>query len=434
MKVLMLAQFFPPDVGGEERHVLNLATALAGRGHEVGVATQLLPGTPPFEVLPAGVRVHRFTSAAMKVPGWYSDPTRPHHVPVPDPALTREITRLIDLERPAVVHAHNWIVNSVLAVRRTGAGRHPFRLVLTLHDYSNVCATKRMMRDGVPCDGPGPACLPCASRHYGPLVGLGTAAAVPLMRWWKSHAIDHVVAVSSAVARRNRLAEGRTPWSVIPNFVPDALAIPPAIPPAAPPHAATPGATADGTAEDRWPPEAGVPDGDFLLFAGDLIPDKGTAVLLEAYQRLGDGRPPLLMVGRPGGYRQADLPDGVRLAGPWPHATLMAAFRRCALAVLPSTWPDPCPTTVLEAMAAGRPVITTRTGGMVDMVEDGVSGILVPPGDPAALTGALRRLLDDPRLRAQLGCAGRDRVRQFTVSSVVARIEDVYRGVEVSRS
>jgi glycosyltransferase involved in cell wall biosynthesis len=407
MRILMLAQFFPPDIGGEERHVLNLSTALARRGHHVAVATQLLPGTAPSETLESGVTVHRFASTAMRLAGAYSDARRPHHLPVPDPALTRSLAALIERERPDVVHAHNWIVNSAVAVRR-GGSRHPFKLVLTLHDYSNVCATKRMMRDGVPCAGPGLSrCLPCASGHYGPVAGTATAGAVPLMRRWKNHAVDHVVSVSNAVADGNGVAGYPVPSSVIPNFVPDDLLDAPARPPG----------------------EGDLPDGPFLFFAGDLLRDKGVPTLIEAYAGLPAGRPPLIMVGRPGPDLPAVLPGGVQIFQQWSHPRVMAAFRRCTLAVLPSTWPDPCPTTVLEAMASGRPVVTTRTGGMVDMIEDGVSGVLVPPGDSAALAAAIRRLLADPRLRAELGEAGRERVRRFTASSVAARVENVYQEV-----
>ena len=84
MRILLLAQFFPPDIGGEERHVFNLANTLAGRGHEVAVATQHLADVPDYEVLDSGVRVHRFTTAAMHLPGVYST-GRAHHLPLPDP-------------------------------------------------------------------------------------------------------------------------------------------------------------------------------------------------------------------------------------------------------------------------------------------------------------------------------------------------------------
>jgi len=88
MRILLLAQFFPPDIGGEERHVFNLAKTLAGRGHEVAVATQRMADVPDQETLTSGVRVHRFATAAMRLPGVYSS-SRTHHPPLPDPLGVR---------------------------------------------------------------------------------------------------------------------------------------------------------------------------------------------------------------------------------------------------------------------------------------------------------------------------------------------------------
>src|SRR6202012_185775 len=90
MRILLLAQFFPPDIGGEERHVFNLANTLAGRGHDVAVATQRMADVPDLETLTSGVRVHRFATAAMRLPGVYSS-SRPHHPPLPDPLGVREL-------------------------------------------------------------------------------------------------------------------------------------------------------------------------------------------------------------------------------------------------------------------------------------------------------------------------------------------------------
>jgi glycosyltransferase involved in cell wall biosynthesis len=118
MRILLLAQFFPPDVGGEERHAFNLANTLAARGHEVAVATQRMADVPDQETLASGVRVHRITTAAMHLPGVYST-SRTHHPPLPDPLGVRELSRIVRQERPQVVHAHNWIVNSAVALRRT---------------------------------------------------------------------------------------------------------------------------------------------------------------------------------------------------------------------------------------------------------------------------------------------------------------------------
>jgi len=401
MRLLLLAQFFPPDIGGEERHVFNLANTLADRGHDVAVATQRVDGVPDQEVLPSGVRVHRFATTAMRLPGVYSG-SRRHHPPFPDPLGVRELARIVRRERPDVVHAHNWIVNSALALRRRSATGPRFGLVLTLHDYSGVCATKRLMRSGGVCEGPCIArCLPCATAHYGPVIGPVTMAATMAMRRWKDRAIDHVVSVSRAVAEGNRIPDGPAS-SVIPNFVPDS----------------TVGATGGSL--------PGLPEEPFLLFVGDLSGEKGLPTLLRAYESLGRTRPRLVLVGRRTPDTPARLPDGAEMHLEWPHERVLAAYRRCLFAVLPSVWPDPCPTTVLEAMAGGRPVVTTSIGGMVDMVTDSESGLLVPPGDASALAAAVSRLLADGDLRARLGAGAQVRVRAFTASAVAERLESVY--------
>jgi glycosyltransferase involved in cell wall biosynthesis len=407
MRILLLAQFFPPDVGGEERHVFNLANTLAGRGHEVAVATQRMVGVPDQETLASGVRVRRFATVAMRLPGVYST-SRTHHPPLPDPLGVRELARIARQERPQVVHAHNWIVNSAVALRRSSPAGRRFGLVLTLHDFSHVCATKRLMRMGSPCEGPAVArCLPCATAHYGPALGPLTASATALMRPWKNRAIDHVICVSSAVASGNHIPPGPN-TSVIPNFVPDE---------------AVAGDAAKGQAEDIPP---GLPKEEFLLFVGELSRDKGVPTLLRAYESLGGKRPPLLLVGRRMPDTPTHLPDGAEMCAQWPHDHVMAAFRRCLFAVLPSICLDACPTTVLEAMASGRPVVATTTGGVVDMIMDGENGLLVPPGDESRLAETMARLLNDPDLRVRLAAGARERAERFTASAVAERLEAVY--------
>ena len=408
MRILLLAQFFPPDIGGEERHVFNLANTLAERGHDVAVATHRMVDVPDQETLASGVRVHRFATAAMRLPGVYST-NRTHHPPLPDPLGVRELSRITRQERPHVVHAHNWIVNSAVALRRSSPAGSRFGLVLTLHDFSHVCATKRLMRMGSPCEGPAVArCLPCATAHYGPGLGPLTAAATGLMRPWKNRAVDHVVCVSTAVASGNRIPRGPN-TSVIPNFVPDEVVLDRTAP--------------EDRAEDIPP---GLPKEEFLLFVGELSRDKGLPTLLRAYESLGRERPPLLLIGRRTPDAPTHFPDGAQTCAEWPHDHVMAAFRRCLFAVLPSICLDACPTTVLEAMAGGRPVVATTTGGIVDMIVDGENGLLVPPDDEYQLAEAMTRLLNDADLRDRLGAGAQERVRGFTASAVVARLEAVY--------
>ncbi|GAA4121697.1 glycosyltransferase family 4 protein [Nocardioides fonticola] len=399
MRILLLAQFFPPIIGGEERHVANLARELAARGHEVHVGTLDIGAEPEA---PDGVVVHRLAHVGSRLPGLYPTADRPLALPVPDPLTTRGLTALLREVRPDVVHAHNWIVNSWFAV--PGSGRLP--LVLSLHDYGHVCPTKRLVRDGALCPGPAPrACLSCAGDHYGtPLRGAVMQAAVRGGRPLRERRVDLFAPVSRFVARANGFAEGDVRSEVVPNFVPDALL-------------------------DRaltTPRDPALPAGPYLFFAGDLSHQKGVDVLLAAWRLLpAEGRPDLVLVGRP----EADLgevPPGVHVHHRWPHDRVVSGFVHAEAAVLPSTWPDPCPTTVLEALALGAPVVTTDRGGIADMVADGHSGLVTAAGDPASLADALTRVLTEPGLGQRLAAGGRDAVRPYLASSVAAQLEGIY--------
>jgi len=111
---------------------------------------------------------------------------------------------------------------------------------------------------------------------------------------------------------------------------------------------------------------------------------------------------------------RADVPD------------LLAA---ADLFLLPSLW-EGLPLSVLEAMAAGRPVVATAIGGTDEAVTDGVTGLLVPPRDPAAIAAAIARLRDDPGLAERLAAAGRARVeREFSSRATAERIMRIYDAV-----
>ena len=109
-----------------------------------------------------------------------------------------------------------------------------------------------------------------------------------------------------------------------------------------------------------------------------------------------------------------------------PHALVMAAWAHAAVGVVPSVWPEPFGQVAIEAMACGRAVIASNVGGLRDVVVDGETGLMVPPGDVTALREALRMLLSDPARRARMGEAGRRRAQAFFASTVVRRIEQVY--------
>lgn len=119
----------------------------------------------------------------------------------------------------------------------------------------------------------------------------------------------------------------------------------------------------------------------------------------------------------------------VRLLGHVPWQQLANYYRRASVFAMPSYY-ETFGISVIEAMAFGLPVVATNVGGLPEVVEDGVTGILVPPGNAEALADALIRLLRDPDLRARMGRAGRERVRaEFTVDRVVTQMLAVYESV-----
>jgi glycosyltransferase involved in cell wall biosynthesis len=399
VRILLVTQFYPPVIGGEERHVRALAGALAGRGHHVAVAT-LATGDDAGVAHDDGVEVHRIRGTAQRFGRLFTDPSRPHVPPFPDPGLRSALLAVIRGFQPDVVHAHNWLVHSL--PRPEAMGGVP--VVLTLHDYSQVCVQKRLMRNGVVCEGPSALrCTGCAVRHYGPVVGLGTLAGAAIVRRSHTQRLDGVLCVSEAVRRGNGLESRGVPGVVVPNFIPDHVAV------------------------DRNDPRlAALPSEPFVLFVGDLSPDKGVGVLMEAFGMLRrDHDVPLVCIGRRVPDTPALHPDITLIEG-WPHPLVMAAFERATMSVAPSIWGDPCPTVAMEAMAVGCPVVASRIGGLADIVEDGRSGVLVPPGDAAALAGEIAALLSDPSRRRALAAGALARAVAYRASTVVPGIESQY--------
>lgn len=403
----MLAQWYAPLIGGEESHVRNLSHELVRRGHEVSVATLWQPGLPEVED-DDGVTLHRLRGSVQRA-GWlFADGGRRSAPPAPDPGTTIGLARLVDTFRPDIVHAHNWMVHAYLPLKR----RHGPRLVVSLHDFSLVCATKVMLNKGAACDGPGfQKCLACAAAHYGPIKGAVTAGANWTFSALERRLVDLFLPVSKAVAMGTGLADGQTPYEVVPNFAPDSI-----------------GDLVPGPRDPR------LPAGDYLLYVGAFAGLKGVDRLLAACRSLAP-RPPLVMIG----YRAADtnailadLPDDVVVHESWSHGEVMRAWAGAQAGIIPSVAIEACPSVAIEAMATGTPVIASRIGGLPDLVTDEATGLLVTPGETDALRAALRRMLVDPALRERLGQGARARFSEFAAGTVVPRVEAAYERVSAS--
>lgn len=399
MRILFITDFYPPSLGGTQQYVRNLGIALAARGHDVAVATLADAGLPSYEE-DSGIRVYRVSGTLQRSQRSFKE--RTYAPPVPDPELVRAIRDIVRRERPTVVHTHSWMGRSFLPLKHWSKAK----LVVTLHEYSHRCANWMLMRDGELCSGPGPMkCLPCASRNYnspakGTAVALGNFAMMPTER----ALVDMYIPVSAAVAIGTGLTNGRHPYRVIPNFIPDNV-----------------GELRDDSPEYR----SQLPEGGYLLFVGSLTHQKGIDTLFEAYAGL-IGAPPLVLIGYTLPKTPTNFPPNAVVLKNWPHEAVMTAWHHCTAGIVPSIWPDPCPSVAMEAMAAGKPVIASRIGGLPDIVADGETGILFTPRDADALRAAMARVLDDPALAARMGAAGQERIKAFYASTVVSRIESLY--------
>jgi phosphatidyl-myo-inositol alpha-mannosyltransferase len=220
--------------------------------------------------------------------------------------------------------------------------------------------------------------------------------------------IDAAVAVSDAAASFLRRVV-RVPLEVVPNGV-DVGAF------------AHPGR-----------PVQGLPAGPKILWVNRLDPQKGFEIMLRAFEQIasevgevhllvaGDGRDRVLLRSLPG-----DLRSRILRLGTVAHEALPRYHAAADVFVSPATGQESFGIVLVEAMAAGVPVVASDIEGYREVVRDGVDGLLVPPNDPNALAAAIRRVLSEPELAAALKAAGRSRAQAFSWQAVAPRLEAVY--------
>jgi L-malate glycosyltransferase len=160
---------------------------------------------------------------------------------------------------------------------------------------------------------------------------------------------------------------------------------------------------------------------------------KGHAVLIEAAPTVVRDHPEVRFVFVGNGAKRPKLQNQVTALGLNEHFCFLGRRSDIAdllaesdLFVLPSL-AEGMPNVILEAMAANVPVIASRVGGILDVIEDGINGLLVPPGDPAALGSAILRLLDNPALAEAFAGAGAETVRSsFSFERLMRDLDDLY--------
>lgn len=354
------------EVGGAQVHVRDLATAVRAAGHEVTV----LAGS-------TGVLAEQLARQGLPL-RVAPDLVRPI-APRRDLAALRQLHALLEESRPDLVTVHS---SKAGWLGRVAARRRRLPVIFTAHGWA--------FTEGVP-------------RAQGALYGLAERLAAPLA--------DHIITVSEydrALALERRIAPPHK-ITCIHNGVHDiSLSLPGA------------GARAPGPVR--------------ILMLGRFSAQKDHPGLLRALAGLPPGSWVLDLAGEgPDQARIAGLAAELKIA-PYVHVLgprddVADLLRRSDIYALISHW-EGLPYSILEAMSAGLPVVASDVGGVREAVLDGVSGILVPRGDGAALRAALAGLIGDPAHRERLGTAGRRRYETaFRFETMLARTIDLYERV-----
>lgn len=422
MKILFATEYYPPFApGGSPWSIRLLAEELARRGHAVTVVTPNY-GAAPREDLD-GVSVVRFPFWRRVASGAALLPTRDLVSPRFHYRLFRAMVDEARRSGAEVIHAQDKhaLVGSFFAAR---ALRRP--VFLTLRDTGLICpiTTCLLVHDFVPADCSAwklqRECAGFFLDHY-IRGGWARRARVRLslallyfdacLKGLLLQRLDGLVSVSRGLleiylrAGRGRRETGRVVYTLPPHDLP-----------------ADPAVARDTRA--RY----GLEGRKVVLYVGKLSLGKGGPVFLHAAQRVAATRSDstFLVVG-------PDCPDqalpslDLRWLGRLEHGDLLALYAAVDVVVVPSVGPEALPRILLEAAAAGRPTIGTRTGGIPEEVVHEQTGILVERNDVDALREAMLRLLADDELRGRLGQNARRFVAQhFGPDAVVQSLLDVY--------
>jgi glycosyltransferase involved in cell wall biosynthesis len=430
MRLLLTThQFFPKHWSGTEVLARDTGVELARRGHEVHVLTaDPAPERPPERV---------------EFDDYEHDGLRVHSLRLPPAPSERDRLRAEYANDQLIEHLRDYAqalqpdaIHMLHLLRLSGAAIEAFNeldvpLVFTATDFWSVCVRGSLLRaTGELCSGPDAIssnCVECrgAARWFPPRLSPFEAGRrryhreltrKALRRRWDEYpkaALARTVAARTDYLRNELL---KVDWILSPTDLTRRLLIENGFPSSMVRRwdygiDATPFRRARRL---RRAPAAGDPLR--LGYIGTISEHKGLHVLADAFDRLGAGdRATLRVCGSLGDYPDytRTVLEGfgtnpnVSLAGPVPYADLPAALDRIDVLVVPSIWYENAPLIVYSALTAGIPVVASDLGGLSELIEDGINGLLFPAGDAAALAAALRRLVAESTLVERLSGATR---------------------------
>jgi glycosyltransferase involved in cell wall biosynthesis len=366
MRVVMLTLDYHPVTGGAQKQIAALAPLLRARGAAVEVWTRAVPGQPHAESID-GIPVRRLGRPGARSTAGF--------------AVQAALGLL--RARPDVLHAHSLF--------------SPAAIALLARQALGVPAVVKVLRGGVLGD---------SVRLLGKPHGPRRAAAL-------AQRIDRFVAISTEIDRElDDLGVAPERRRFVPN----------------------------GVDTERFRPlrllsrvalrhDLGVGDRPLVVYAGRLVPEKGLDDMIAAWPRVERAHPGAELAVLGAGPCEAELrrraPVAVKFLG---DVADVAPYLLAADAFVLPSQTEGLSNALLEAMAAGLPIVATSVGGNADLIEDGVNGRLVPPRRSDALGDALAALLADAPLRRGLGARARRRVvDDYSLPATADRLFDLYR-------
>lgn len=389
MKIALVNTLYAPyQVGGAERSAQELAEGLAGRGHSVAVITLGEAHLDCRSVI-NGVTVYR-----LPLENWYwpyseslgnaAERAAWHLRDFHNAAMSARVGSVLDRERPDIVHTHSLAGFSVGVWSQATRRRVP--IVHTLHDYYLMCPPSAMYRTAGNCEGICARCLPFAA-----------------YRRRASQPVDAVVGVSRFILERHMRAgffERCRTAKVIFNWL--------------------------RVARRKAP---GTRKGPLVFgFIGRLCLEKGVEWLLEVFTASAHPGASLVVAGK----GQPGLVDSLKARFSSPSVTFIghvdpaAFYEQVDVVVVPSLWNEAFGRTAIEPLAYGIPVIASKRGGLAEIVEDGVTGILVDPHEAGSLARAMNRFCAEPDLAGRLGRNGPQRLSRFSEDSAFDAYASLY--------
>ena len=406
-----MVQTFHFRRGGDSTYMLNLSGLLRENGHEVVHFAMKHPKNLPSPH--SGYFSSEIDFPSLLESGSLASACRVLTKSIYNGEARKKIARLADETKPDIAHFHNihgHLTTSIIEPLR----KRGIPIVWTCHDFRLACPNTSFLSRGEVCE----RCLPARYWHA-PLQrckkGSFPASVVAMLSsYW-----DRMTGVPRRVDRfitpsrflRSKLIEGRIDGDkikAIPNFTDFEI-------------------------------QADAEEGDYFIYTGRLLHEKGIDILIRAAGSLEGAR--LLLVGE--GPVEEELKEEaekygngrVEFTGFLSGEDFERTVAGARFIVLPSRWYENLPFSIMEAMAAGKPVVATDIGGIPEMVDDGETGLLFPIGDEDALRGCLARMNSDPGLRREMGQKGREKAeRLYGRDRHYESIMGVYDAVLAARS